>query len=122
MLERVKLEALQPPEAIRLGKAFLSGFHFTDLSWLEVNSRLGREFVAALQDSASHQTLNTWVGPIASVYGQHLVYLESYTPERDQRLDEVVDKLRWDLKTEAEKQAVDTAVMKFMAGYEVRRR
>lgn len=122
VLERVKAEALLPPEAIRLGKAFLSGFHFTNLSWMEVNSRLGREFVAALQGTISDQTLNTWVGPIASVYGQHLVYLESYTPERDQRLDEVADKLRWDLKTEAEKQAVDAAVTKFMAGYEVRRR
>jgi hypothetical protein len=36
-------------------------------------------------------------------------------------LDEVADKLRWDLKTEAEEQAVDNAVAEWMAGYEVRR-
>lgn len=121
VLNQIKAEALPPAEAISLGKAFLSGFHFTNLSWSEVNSRLGREFVAGLQDTRPDQALNSWVGPIASVYGQHLVYLESLTPERDQRLDEVADKLRWDLKTEAEKQAVDTAVTEMMAGYEVKR-
>ncbi|MDG1065045.1 MAG: peptidylprolyl isomerase [Luminiphilus sp.] len=121
VFERVQADALPPAEAIRLGRAFLSGFHFTNLSWLEVNSRLGREFSAALQALVPDEPLNTWVGPITSVYGQHLVYLASFKPEREQRIDEVADKLRWDLKAEAEKQAMENAVAEWMTGYEVKR-
>jgi hypothetical protein len=121
ILQQIKANALPPSEAILLGKAFLSGFHFASSTWQEVNSRLGREFTVALQAASPGQAVKSWLGPIASVYGQHLVYVETFTPERDQRLDEVADKLRWDLKTEAEEQAVDNAVAEWMAGYEVRR-
>jgi hypothetical protein len=121
ILQQIKANALPPSEAILLGKAFLSGFHFASSTWQEVNSRLGREFTVALQAASPGQVVKSWLGPIASVYGQHLVYVETFTPERDQRLDEVADKLRWDLKTEAEEQAVDNAVAEWMAGYEVRR-
>lgn len=121
ILQQIKANALPPSEAILLGKAFLSGFHFASSTWQEVNSRLGREFTAALQAASPGQAVKSWLGPMASVYGQHLVYVETFTPERDQRLDEVADKLRWDLKTEAEEQAVENAVAEWMAGYEVRR-
>jgi hypothetical protein len=121
ILQQIKANALPPSEAILLGKAFLSGFHFASSTWQEVNSRLGREFTVALQAASPGQVVKSWLGPIASVYGQHLVYVETFTPERDQGLDEVADKLRWDLKTEAEEQAVDNAVAEWMAGYEVRR-
>lgn len=121
ILQQIKANALPPSEAILLGKAFLSGFHFASSTWQEVNSRLGREFTVALQAASPGQAVKSWLGPIASVYGKHLVYIETFTPERDQRLDEVADKLRWDLKTEAEEQAVDNAVAEWMAGYEVRR-
>ena len=121
ILQQIKANALPPSEAILLGKAFLSGFHFASSTWQEVNSRLGREFTAALQAASPGQAVKSWLGPMASVYGQHLVYIETFTPERDQRLDEVADKLRWDLKTEAEEQAVENAVAEWMAGYEVRR-
>ena len=121
ILQQIKANALPPSEAILLGKAFLSGFHFASSTWQEVNSRLGREFTVALQAASPGQAVKSWLGPIASVYGKHLVYVETFTPERDQRLDEVADKLRWDLKTEAEEQAVDNAVAEWMAGYEVRR-
>jgi parvulin-like peptidyl-prolyl isomerase len=82
---------------------------------------LGREFAASLEALVPGQPMNIWLGPISSVYGQHLVYLESFAPEREQRIDEVADKLRWDLKAEAEKQAVESAVTKVMAEYEVKR-
>ena len=121
VLERVQAEGLPPAEAIRLGNAFLSGFHFINLSWPDVHSRLGREFAASLEALVPGQPMNIWLGPISSVYGQHLVYLESFAPEREQRIDEVADKLRWDLKAEAEKQAVESAVTKVMAEYEVKR-
>lgn len=121
ILQQIKADALPPSEAILLGKAFLSGFHFASSTWQEVNSRLGREFTVALQAASPGQAVKSWLGPMTSVYGQHLVYVETFAPERDQRLDEVADKLRWDLKTEAEAQAVENAVAEWMAGYEVRR-
>jgi hypothetical protein len=121
VFRQIKAEALPPSEAILLGKAFLSGFHFASSTWQEVNSRLGREFTTALQESLPGQAVKSWLGPLTSVYGQHLVYVETFTPERDQRFDEVADKLRWDLKTEAEEQAVDSTVAEWMLGYEVKR-
>jgi len=88
----------------------------------EVDSRFGSEFTDALrlrveQGAAS----SSWIGAIASVFGQHLIYLHNYEVERPQQFNEVVDRLRWDLKTAREQEALDAAVHAMMARYEVRR-
>ena len=62
-----------------------------------------------------------WIGSIASVFGQHLIYLDAYQAERPQQLDEVVEQLRWDIRTLKEEEALDEVVNGMMASYEVRR-
>jgi hypothetical protein len=55
------------------------------------------------------------------VFGQHLIYLDAYQAERPQQLDEVVEQLRWDIRTLKEEEALDEVVQAMMASYEVRR-
>lgn len=121
VLVNINDSALAPEAAIRLGKAFLSGFAFTDQSWRDVAARMGREFAGELQAVAPTAEAGTWLGPIESVYGRHLVFLESYQPEREQRLDEVAARLQWDLQKEREAEALEAALQALMSGYEVQR-
>lgn len=121
VLDEIESQALSPETAIGLGRAFLSGFNFANLSWTDVGSRMGREFTEALQRTAETGEAPRWLPPLASVYGMHLVYLHSYDAERPQKFDEVVDKLRWDLKTEREEAALQAAVETLMSAYEVKR-
>ncbi len=121
VLADIEARALPVGEAIRLGRAFLSGFNFTGLSWADVGSRLGREFAATLRSRVEVDGDVGWMTPVESVYGMHLVYVQSYENERPQTFDEVAEKLRWDLKTEREQAALDAAVATLMAQYEVQR-
>jgi hypothetical protein len=122
ILALIRSEGLSPQAALQYGTAFLSGFDFMKVRWGEVDSRFGSEFTDALrlrveQGAAS----SSWIGAIASVFGQHLIYLHNYEVERPQQFNEVVDRLRWDLKTAREQEALDAAVHAMMARYEVRR-
>ena len=121
VLQDIRDQELNPEQAIRLGKAFLSGFTFTGQSWRDVAARMGREFAEALQGVAPGIELGIWTGPVSSVYGSHLVFIEDYQPAREQRLDEVALRLRWDLQKERETAALEAALLALMAGYEVRR-
>lgn len=121
VLAKIESEALSPEQAIGLGRAFLSGFNFTHLSWMDVGSKMGREFTEALQRDAETGEAGTWLPPMASVYGMHLVYLRSFEAERPQTFEEVMDKLRWDVKTEREEAALQAAVAMLMSAYEVKR-
>ena len=120
-LAEINAADLSPDEAIRLGQAFLSGFNFQGLSWREVASRLGREFTEVLRERVEEGAEPGWIGPVASVYGMHLVYLDAYEEQRPQTLGEVAEKLRWDVKTEREQAALDSAVAALMQQYEVKR-
>jgi peptidyl-prolyl cis-trans isomerase C len=122
ILEQVVGEGLTPREALNYGTAFLAGFDFRDARWNEVHSRFGREFAEALATLVEQDpSRRGWIGSIASVFGQHLIYLDAYQAERPQQLDEVVEQLRWDIRTLKEEEALDEVVNGMMASYEVRR-
>lgn len=122
ILALINSEGLPPQAAVQYGTAFLSGFDFMQVRWGEVDSRFGSEFTGALRSRVEQgAALSSWIGAVASVFGQHLIYLHHYEEERPQEFNEVVDQLRWDLKTAREQEALDAAVRAMMTRYEVRR-
>lgn len=122
VLEQVVAEGLTPREALNYGTAFLAGFDFRDVRWNEVHSRFGREFAEALASLVEQDpSRRGWIGSITSVFGQHLIYLDAYQAERPQRLDEVAEQLRWDIRSFKEQEVLDEVVQAMMASYEVRR-
>lgn len=123
ILLRVRAEGLTPREALKYGTAFLAGFDFRDVRWSEVNSRFGAEFTEAVTNLVEEDTARTgWVGAVSSVFGRHLIYVEDYKSARPQQFDEVVEQLRWDIRSRKEQEALDEVVQGMMASYEVRRR
>lgn len=122
ILARVRSEELSPQAALQYGTAFLSGSDFMQVRWGEVHSQFGSEFTDALRSRVEQGAASSsWIGAVASVFGQHLIYLHNFQVERPQQFDEVVDQLRWDLKTEREQEALDAAVRAMMTRYEVHR-
>jgi len=122
LLDTVRAQGMSHAEALPLGTAFLAGFEFTELGWPAVASRLGREFSDALKAQVAGGAQNgEWLAPIASVFGQHLVMLRGFNPERPLTFEEARKALLWELKTERDQGALDTALAQLMQGYEVRR-
>ncbi|NDG45466.1 MAG: hypothetical protein EBY36_12380, partial [Gammaproteobacteria bacterium] len=122
ILALIRSEGLSPQAALKYGTAFLSGFDFMQVRWGEVHSQFGSEFTDALRSRVEQGAASSsWIGAVASVFGRHLIYLHNFEVERPQQFDEVVDQLRWDLKTEREQEALDAAVRAMMTRYEVHR-
>ncbi|MEM6817505.1 MAG: peptidylprolyl isomerase [Pseudomonadota bacterium] len=115
----LQLQAGEIDEAsgARLGRPFLSGRVFSELSWDEVTERLGLEFSTELQDAIG-QNATAWIGPLSSPYGLHLVNIRSYATPRSLSLDEVRSALQSELARESRQRALDERLRKLMTGYQ----
>lgn len=72
------LGAASPEQARPAGDPFLLGQEFKGVSAREITKMLGSSFAANITSAPQGQ----WTGPLESIYGQHLVYLESVQPGR----------------------------------------
>jgi hypothetical protein len=80
LLARLRSEAVAPEQALRLGDVFPPGGHLRAQSERDLARVFGPDFaraVVALEPG-------TWVGPIRSPYGLHLVRIEAKEPARTQ--------------------------------------
>ncbi len=122
ILADIQSQNMSSKQALTLGTSFLAGFDFDDIGWTAVSSRLGREFAESLGAMiAAGAAPGSWVGPVTSVFGEHVVLLRKISPERPLSFEESRKALAWELKSEREQAALDAAVASLMAGYEVRR-
>lgn len=119
LIERIATQQMNPDEARLLGAPFLSGYDFTRQSSDQMTRVFGAAFAEQL--SAAPAEAGAWVGPIASAFGQHYVFIEEFEQVRTLSLDEVGVRIERDLAREGEEQAVSDWVEQAMAGYEVRR-
>lgn len=119
LIEQIATQQMSPREARLLGAPFLSGYEFTRQSPDQMTRVFGAAFAAQL--SAAPVQVGAWVGPVASVFGQHYVFIEALERARTLSLDEVGLRIERDLVREGEEQAVTDWVEQAMAGYEVRR-
>lgn len=100
---RATLVALGDDEAAspNLGDRLLVEGDFRDLDQVAVASIFGPEFADAVFSSAPGQ----WSGPIASGYGQHLVYVSAATAGKPQAFEAVRDRVTADWWRERERVA-----------------
>ncbi len=115
--ETIRSQSLAPELARELSSPFLPGYRFVAQSPQQLARNFGAGFVMNLQ--ALEPQAHTWVGPVESTYGYHLVWIEQLQPARDARLDEVQQQLRRDLKLERRRKALRDAVTIVRQGYEV---
>lgn len=118
VLQDIRRRALPPNDALALGSPFLPGYHFSAQSPEQLARQFGAAFVSNLQKLAPEA--GTWVGPVRSTYGLHLVWVDSIAPGRPSTFAEVRPRLQRDLEREARREALAAAVARLREQYEVR--
>ena len=76
------------------GDPFLLGKNFVMKTPIEIERSFGKGFL----DSLNSHEINSWVGPINSIYGSHLVNIRKSIPSKAPNLEEVKDLVTEDLK------------------------
>jgi hypothetical protein len=118
LLARFRAKQNTPAEALVYGRPFLGGNRFSQVTFREVEGRFGRDFAEVLRSVAQGDG-SGWLGVVTSVFGDHVIYLDSQTPERSLDFEEVVADLRWQLMQEREAKALDDALNRLFGQYEV---
>jgi PPIC-type PPIASE domain len=73
LLERIRREHIGPAAAVRLGDAFIRGATITGARGT-IEETFGASFAAAVWAAEA----GTWIGPLESPFGAHLVWIESH--------------------------------------------
>ncbi|MGH7789025.1 MAG: peptidyl-prolyl cis-trans isomerase [Candidatus Binatia bacterium] len=65
-----------PSDAVRFGDSFAAPPHLVGQSQAQIAKWFGAPFASALERGAA----GTWIGPVASAYGTHLVWIDARVP------------------------------------------
>jgi hypothetical protein len=76
LLARLRREAVPPAAAVRHGDSFAVSPHVVGRSPAQVERLFGPELAAAVARAETR----TWIGPVRSPYGLHLVWVEAREP------------------------------------------
>ncbi|MCY4426962.1 MAG: peptidylprolyl isomerase [Halieaceae bacterium] len=117
VMKQIKAEKWTAQQARQLSSPFLPGYRFRALSPQQVARHFGAEFASGLEKMQPQPS--SWLGPIDSTYGLHLVWVDAVEPARDARLDEVRVQLARDLLRENRRQALQDATARLRQRYEV---
>lgn len=115
----IEAESLDPIAARQLGYPFLAGFEFDLYSPDQLARTFGYAFVDHFE--ALPKTVGSWLSPVYSDFGAHILFLRAYEPSQPMTLDEVRPRLARDLVVEAEQRVIAEAVEQLLKRYEVRR-
>jgi peptidyl-prolyl cis-trans isomerase C len=85
LLDELRRRGAGPEAAETRSEPFLRGAHVGPIAADALDRMFGAGFAAALADAPSR----TWVGPVRSTYGAHLVWIEERAPARVPSLAEV---------------------------------
>lgn len=109
--------AVSPEQAHSSSSPFLSGYEFQHQSPEQLARHFGAAFVMNFEQAAPQA--GTWVGPVQSTFGLHMVYVRAIEPERDLALEEVREQLLRDLDSRARDQALADSIATLREQYEV---
>jgi hypothetical protein len=113
LLKALNDGAAQPEEQ---GDAFLPGFQFDGWTRSGVAQIFGETFASALEDAP----LDRWGGPVASVYGVHLIHVGAREAATDPPFDEIRQVARREWLLDQREAANDALYDKLKARYTVR--
>lgn len=103
MLQRLQTQQ-DDVDLTQAGDRFLYQHQFDN----QTPAQISRIFGSVFTDSLAGLEIGQWVGPVESGYGLHLVYIDQRTEAQALALDEVRDKVRWDVLAER-RQEIDRA-------------
>ncbi len=109
------LSELNVPRAPELGDTFMMQYDFVQETPFEVERLFGKGLAEELFTLGT----NTWLGPIESGYGLHLVRISDKIDARMPELASVIDKVRTDLMFKQKKMMNKEIYKKFKERYEI---
>jgi|TARA_R110002073_G_scaffold29810_2_gene93382 hypothetical protein len=118
LAKRMRTESMTPADALPLSSPFLHGHAFRNQTPEQLARLFGAVFVDKLT-SGSAET-DTWIGPLRSAFGLHLVWLDAFTPPRPAQLEEVREQLTRDLSQQARSRALQAGIERLATTYEFR--
>ena len=107
-----QLDALSAPE---LGDSFMMQYDFVQETPFEIERLFGKGFAKELFTLET----NTWLGPIESGYGLHLVRISEKIDSRMPELASVIDKVRTDLMFKRRQKMNKEIYERFKERYEI---
>jgi len=116
LLARLRAEDTPPEQALAHADPFLHPAAIGPATETSVASRLGPDFARAVFEAP----VGRWVGPIASSYGQHLVWIEDRVEGRPGTVDDQRDRLRTAAYRLREERALRDLVAQLRKGVVVR--
>lgn len=72
----LRLRSDTQASSTQMGDAFMSGTSYRNISGADIERRFGAAFATQIEQARPGR----WVGPVATVYGQHLIKVEAVTP------------------------------------------
>ena len=118
VIASIEAQSMDPVTARSMSSPFLPGYQFKRQSPDQLARHFGAAFVKNLLETSPQS--ESWVGPIASTYGLHYVWVGDIEPERDATLEEVRPQLLRDLESVEKAQALQQAMTLLREDYEVR--
>ncbi len=100
----------------QLGDVFLLGQRFQRMTRAEVERQLGQAVADKLTDSPT----GNWTGPVASVYGQHFLRLDTFEPAQQTAYEQAGPRLAARLYTERESTALRNRLNVLRSRYRIR--
>lgn len=97
------------------GDAFMLQSAYAQRSMSDVANLFGRQFASALPTLA----IGEWTGPVRSAYGYHAVRVESALPQRQLTLEEAIERVAADLKSDRRSRANQDYFERLRARYEI---
>ena len=96
----------------------MSGSQFIDHSPEQLSRQFDNKFVSQLVSKRVRE--NVWVGPIASSFGDHFVWIDGINQSRDLTFSEAYKDLMAEAMSEREGQALEMFIQELRNQYEIR--
>jgi len=117
-LNKLKQNSTPFSDATKHGERFLYHTNYVQRTIDLVASHFGKEFAEELIKVESSDT--KWTGPLASMYGSHLVMVTNNDPGRYPELNEVYGRVKQDAQFDITAQKSEEAVNDIINAYDVR--
>ncbi len=118
--QREAIDRLHPEQVTDVGLPFVAGNQFSDLTWTGVSTRFGPAFTRQLRQRLNDgANTGVWLKPLHSTFGDHLVWVVSFTPKRQLSFTEAAPALQQALQSDAEHKALERAINQRLSRYRV---
>lgn len=114
----IREQALSPQQARSMSSPFLPGYTFNRQTPDQLARHFGASFVTNFEQLEPQEA--SWLGPVRSTYGLHLVWVAAIEPARDATLDEVRTQILRDLELQAKSKALASAIENLRKDFEVK--